>query len=127
MAKKRPAGLSGVELILLLVGALLCIILAVIFGAIVLIVSPGMLIMSILKAKFAIGLDYGQMWTFSIVMSVAIYIACWFKTKSASTATVIYTVLCAILAVFFLIAHFGFKAQFPTTFLDYFFSHKTTL
>jgi len=87
--------------------------------SVVFVFSPGMVLMSCMQLLSHMTLDIGQMWTFSIVLSIIIGLVLWsiYKDKTLT----IYPILCLTIVACCLIAHFGLKASFPRTFLSFFF------
>jgi len=75
--------------------------------------APGMLLMGILNDAAKLHLDCGQMWTFSLIISVALYITLRISYKVNAEASVMYLFICIAIVAVFLIAKFGFKAHFP--------------
>lgn len=115
MAEKKETEAEA-EFLLVVGGAAALMIFAAVFGF-----APGMLVLSILQLVFEIGLDKGQMWTFSIIASFTIFGGIWLFVKEIELSSFIYggvslttIVLCAIL-------FFGFKVESIALSLQLFF------
>ncbi len=98
---------------------LLTLLLILLFVTIIFVFCPGMMVMSIIQSSFHTTLDIGQMWTFSIIISVALFGTLYFSTKE--NAIKLYLSLCLLIVVSGAIAHFGIKASLPSRFISYFF------
>lgn len=85
---------------------------------------PGMLAIYLIRVVFNLDLDRGQMWTFAIVLTVLLHVAISisndveFFDDEAQSFHIFLDI--AIIAIF-LIAKFGFKAEFPDMAWSYFF------
>ena len=88
------------------------------FIAMVFALCPGMLIVSLVKSCLNIKIDVGQMWTFSIIMSVAVFYGFFYKNKNEAIKR--YLILCLTIVAFSAILHFGFKSEFPSISIKYF-------
>lgn len=82
---------------------------------------PGMLVLSIFKTISGMTLDYGQMWTFSILLSIAILIVIRLLVVDIGKALKTYAIICGLIVALMLVLHFGFKIAAPLRFLGYFF------
>ena len=92
--------------------------------------SPGMLIMSVIKYAFSLNLDRGQMWTFSILLSigmiglielVAVKLRIDTVENSLTVGIGLYAVICVFLFCSSLVAYFGFKIKFIRKAFSFFF------
>jgi hypothetical protein len=92
--------------------------------------SPGMLIMSIIKCAFSLNLDRGQMWTFSVLLSigmigvielVAVKLGLDTVENSLTVGIGLYAVICVFILCSFLVAYFGFKIKFIRKAFSFFF------
>jgi hypothetical protein len=91
------------------------------FLSIVLINLPGMTILFVILEALDIHLVVSQTWTFSIIISVILYVVLSFMYREP--AFLIYGSMSLISAAVFLIAKFGFLAEFPMRFLKLYFGN----
>lgn len=96
--------------------------LAIVLALLVFVFSPGMLVMSMIQVFFSTALDIAQMWTFSIILSIIIFFCIYLINNDRSV--IIYPIICAAIVIIFTVSHFGFKAEFPVSFISYFFKDK---
>ena len=105
-----------------------CFVVLICLVVIVFIFSPGMVVVSLLPFD---GFDHGQMWCFSIITSILLYFGFVVLAKKISLENsgnvwgvgfAGYIVLCIIIVWIYLVAHFGFKAEFPSSHLHQFFN-----
>jgi hypothetical protein len=101
-------------------GALIVLLLAVAF-----LNSPGMLVLAVLKATSCstcsiAAFDCGQMWTFSIMTSVALLVLLRLRARDWEKACAQYIFTCIAIAVVLLVCQFGFKETFPDRYLNFY-------
>ncbi len=85
-----------------------------------LLLTPGMLLVAAVNGSCSLGLDPGQMWSFSAAAAVAIFLLCRKYGGSWRQAVCIYLCLCALASGGLALCHFGLKCRFPATFVRYF-------
>ncbi len=101
-------------------------ILVLVLLALVFIFSPGMLLMAVAQSQFDLGFDRGQMWTFAVLVSVAVFVAILLVCRRrgaenvAAASLLSYSVLSLLIIASLLICQHGFKAKFPERFAAYF-------
>lgn len=83
-------------------------------------VAPGMMFVTFAVRPFAMGMDRGQLWTFSAVACAAIYVAIRLATSDGRVAGRWYLALCAASIFAFALAKFGFHASWPDLMVDAF-------
>lgn len=81
--------------------------------------SPGMLVIFLAVRPF-VALDRGQLWTFSAVTSVAALTVLRLCVGDSKRAGRWYAALCAAVCATFLLARFGFHAEWPDLMFDAF-------
>jgi hypothetical protein len=106
------------ELIKSILKTALPIMAGLLFLIIVLINLPGMTILFIAIEALDIHLVVSQTWTFSIIISVLFYLI---LNITHRASTIIYLLFSLTSAAVFLIAKFGFLAEFPMRFLKLYF------
>jgi hypothetical protein len=72
---------------------------------------PGMLLFFLLVAVTGIKPDMGQMWTFSILIDIGIYLTLWSQIGSLRKSSEYNLVASLILSASLLILRFGFKVE----------------
>lgn len=87
--------------------------------------APGMLLLALLKDTSCstcsvAALDSGQMWTFSIMTSVAFLGVLRLQAKDWSKACVQYIFTCVVISAVLLVCQFGFRETFPARYLNFF-------
>lgn len=92
--------------------------------AIVFINSPGMVIFGLLKYWNVFKLDVGQMWTFSIVSSLAIFFVVFAMVREFASSLVTYLIGCSVVVACCLALYFGFKVDEVHTLLKYYLENK---
>lgn len=85
--------------------------LILLLAAIVFATAPGMLVMYAAERSLGLGLDQGQMWTFAVLSSLAIFGIFYWRQKDFTNALTYYSILSIGIIVISLIAYFGFKAK----------------
>lgn len=80
--------------------------------------SPGMSLLAIIVSIGGFKLDPTQMWTFAITTSAGIFGVMWYYGKSFKQ----YLLLSLVIIAVYLIAFYGFKADFPLIHWRYYFS-----
>lgn len=83
-------------------------------------VAPGMMFVTFAIRPFAMGLDRGQLWTFSVVACAAIYVAIRLASSDGRFAGRWYLGLCALSIFSFAVAKFAFHASWPDLMVDAF-------
>ena len=76
--------------------------------------TPGMLVMGVVRAMWLPGLDTGQMWTFSILISIAGFALVSIMVRSFWAGLGTHLCLCLGILLVGVIAHFGLKAKWPS-------------
>ncbi|MDF1695340.1 MAG: hypothetical protein P1U56_05895 [Saprospiraceae bacterium] len=91
------------------------------FIAIIFAFSPGMLSMYALHSSLNLDLDGGQMWTFSIIFCLAYLAILYLSFKDWNKSIFYYAIASIGIIGFFLIAGYGFKAEFAENAWNLFF------
>lgn len=98
--------------------------LLVLFLCIIFFNVPGMLVFGFVKANALPDIDVGQVWTFSILTSFALFFLVFtilkFVNPERSTLK-IYTIICLLCVTTCLVLYFGFKVETPWRYLNYYF------
>ena len=90
-------------------------------AAIVFATAPGMLLMYLINTNSELNLDGGQMWTFAVISCLGFIGLLYLILKNWEKSFLYYGILSAAIIVFFLIAGFGFKAEFAENAWNMFF------
>ena len=99
----------------------LLLIVLVFVAAIVFATAPGMLLVYLMNTGLGLELDGGQMWTFTAISCLGFIGLFYLFLKDWEKSFLIYGILSATIIVFFLIAGFGFKAEFAENAWNLFF------
>jgi len=83
------------------------------FFAVVLGNLPGMILFYGIQAMFNADPTLSQRWTFSLLLSLAVFGALYFWRRDVREAAIAYCLVAGGCAVVFLVAHFGLLAAFP--------------
>ena len=97
------------------------VILFVFFVVLLVMLSPGMMMMSVIRDISNSVLDTGQMWTFSSIICIIYISLLWIKLKQFYKIAYIYFFTCIFVCALYLIAYFGLKFAFPLNHWHYFF------
>lgn len=93
-----------------------------VFLLIVFFMFPGMAVLATMKSLSGIKLDIGQMWTFAAIVSAVLLVIFYFlKEKDFMDAAGMHLLVGVGVLSFYLIASFGFKAEFPSQHVNFFF------
>lgn len=88
-------------------------------------VTPGMMVVTFAVRPFAMGMDRGQLWIFSVVVSAAIFVGLRLALGDNKRASTWYVVLCVLALGSWLIAQFGIHARWPDLMVDAFFKGRS--
>lgn len=83
-------------------------------------VAPGMMLVTFAVRPFAMAMDRGQLWTFSVVACFATFGGIRLASGSSRLAVRWYAVLCALSLFSFAAAKFGMHAEWPDLMFDAF-------
>jgi hypothetical protein len=86
--------------------------LILLFLAAVFLLMPGMAIIALVADVLSLGLDPVQMWAFSLVVSLFIFIALRILLRDTERAGRSYLITCGAVALFFVLFLLGFRAPF---------------
>ena len=115
--KKQP---SALEQLIALAGAAVIIVVAIAIAAAAVVFAPGIALVAACGSFFRLTLDRGQMWTFSVLASIASFAVMYLAVATLGTerggrlrsSTTIYIVIATIIVILGAISHFGFHAMF---------------
>jgi hypothetical protein len=93
---------------------------------IVIVNSPGMLMVALIQNFLSVNWDTAQMWIFSLVGSVLAAAAFYILTRNLRKAVTQYAIVCGLVVLICLVGAIGIKASFFRTAADQFFPRSTT-
>lgn len=80
----------------------------ILFASAVFLNAPGASLLAIVVDSVGLRLDLGQVWTFSIIISVLIFIMLKLISNNYINQ---YLKLCSVVILFYLVAYFGFHSE----------------
>lgn len=89
--------------------------------------APGMIVLGYVKANLLPTLDVGQVWTFSILTSLATFVVFYIALRLLNperSSFKLYLVFCLLCVATCLVLYFGFKVETPWQYLHYYFSNR---
>lgn len=101
------------------IGGLIAILLF--FGIIIFATAPGMLSMFLIKTGLGLELDGGQMWSFSVLFCLSYIGLLYLIIRDWNKIFLYYGIVSIGIIAFFLIAGYGFKAEFAENAWNLFF------
>jgi len=118
--KTKPE-LSLGDMIIYLLIAVLMMLYFLLLAALVVALAPGMLVVAAIKSAFHPSLDVAQCWTFAILVSAGFLLLLFRRYRDWTKAAAGYLMLSGTIIVVSIVAHYGYKANYPRAVLAAYF------